>query len=369
MTFHIIRNDITKVAADAIVNSANPLPIYAGAVDRSIYLAAGARKLLAEREKIGPIPVGSAAYTPAFALPAKYIIHTVGPVWVDGEHSEVEALHSCYKESLKLAENLGCKSIAFPIISSGAYRFPKDLALQAAIAEIYFFLMHHPIDIYLVVYDQDTLAFSSGMFSDIREYINERYIEDREKVAIDAAGKGDVTVSGSLVSKAAAQGTVSPAVLDRINAYREGLWESYAALRNASASNHGQMSSKGPDEIFQTEDVSFGEFLCDLIAEKGMKNSEVYRAANISKQAFSQIKNNNTKPLRPTVAGFAVALHLTENEAELLYQKAGFYLSDGASDRFDYVVRSFLRKHKYNVVENNIVLYQYGLPQLGSNRQ
>ena len=120
MPFQIIRNDITKVAADAIVNSANPNPIYAGAVDRSIYLAAGASELLAERQKIGPIAVGSAVYTPAFNLPAKYIIHTVGPIWIDGEHGEFDSVHSCYTESLKLANELGCQRIAFHMNSSGA---------------------------------------------------------------------------------------------------------------------------------------------------------------------------------------------------------------------------------------------------------
>ena len=132
MPFQIIRNDITKVEADAIVNTANPIVTYAGAVDRSIYLAAGTEELLKEREKIGPISVGEAACTPAFNLHAKYIIHTVGPVWNDGQHGEAEALRSCYRNSLKIALGLECESIAFPLIATGAYGYPKDRAMEAA---------------------------------------------------------------------------------------------------------------------------------------------------------------------------------------------------------------------------------------------
>jgi O-acetyl-ADP-ribose deacetylase (regulator of RNase III) len=353
------------VAADAIVNSANPLPIYAGAVDRSIYLAAGPRKLLAEREKIGTIEVGSAAYTPAFALPAKYIIHTVGPSWVDGEHGEVDALHSCYKESLKLAESLGCQSIAFPIISSGAYRFPKDLALQAAISEISSFLLHHSMDIYLVVYDQDALHFSYQLFHDIQEFIDENYVDDREQEALNAASNGDMTVSGSLVSKGTSQGIISPAVLDRINTYREELHSKYAVLEKSNAS-HGPVSPIDLEKISRTEEENFGEYLCSLIAEKGKKNSEVYQDAGISKQAFSQIKYSKKPPLRSTVAGFAVALHLTEAEAEILFEKAGYSLSK--TQKFDLVVRYFLQNPQFSVYDANDALEKYGLPLLGSNR-
>lgn len=366
MPFQIIRNDITKVAADAIVNSANPLPIYAGAVDRSIYLAAGPRKLLAEREKIGTIEVGSAAYTPAFALPAKYIIHTVGPSWVDGEHGEVDALHSCYKESLKLAESLGCQSIAFPIISSGAYKFPKDLALQAAISEISSFLFHHSMDVYLVVYDQDALHFSNRLFHDIQEFIDENYVDDKEQEALDAASNGDMTVSGSLVSKGTSQGIISPAVLDRINSYRDGLQKKYAALGSSPTAVYAD-PSKAVEEISQAEEVTFGEYLCNMIAEKGMKTSQVYKATNITRQAFSRIRNNETRPLRQTVAGFAVALHLTEKEAEIFFVKAGYSLSK--TQKFDLILRYFLQNPQFDIDDANDALDKYGLPLLGNNRK
>ena len=366
MPFQIIRNDITKVAADAIVNSANPNPIYAGAVDRSIYLAAGARKLLAEREKIGHIAVGSASYTPAFNLPAKYIIHTVGPVWIDGEHSEAASVRSCYTESLKLANDLGCRSIAFPIISSGAYHFPKDLALEAATSAIYAFLLHHEMDVYLVVYDQDAFDYSGKIFQGIREFISEDYIDEQNQAAINAAADGDLSVSSSLISKGVAKGLIPQETLDKINSHKEELKSKYGSTINLPAVQIPNQTGPDLEEILQQDEFHFGDYLCKLIAEKGMKNSEAYSAANISKQAFSQIKYSKNPPLRSTVAAFAVALHLSEAEAERLFESAGYSLSK--TQKYDRAVRYFLRNHKYNVVENNIVLDNFGLPQLGSNR-
>lgn len=366
MPFQIIRNDITKVAADAIVNSANPNPIYAGAVDRSIYLAAGASELLAERQKIGPIPVGSAVYTPAFKLPAKYIIHTVGPVWVDGEHGEFDSVHSCYTESLKLANELGCQSIAFPMISSGAYHFPKDLALQAATSAIYAFLLHHEMDVYLVVYDQDAFGYSGKLFQKIRAFIDEDYIDEQKKAAIIAATEGDLTVSTSLLMDGVSEGLVDQETLDEIIHHKEELQSEFKFSGVSPTHPKKEKDDSTLEDILQQDESSFGDYLCELIAEKGMKNPEAYNAANISKQAFSQIKYSSNPPLRSTVAAFAVALHLTEAEAEMLFERAGYSLSN--TQKYDRAIRFFLRNHKYNVVENNIVLYQSGLPQLGTNR-
>ena len=366
MPFQIIRNDITKVAADAIVNSANPNPIYAGAVDRSIYLAAGASELLAERQKIGPIPVGSAVYTPAFNLPAKYIIHTVGPVWVDGEHGEFDSVHSCYTKSLKLANELRCQSIAFPMISSGAYHFPKDLALQAATSAIYAFLLHHEMDVYLVVYDQDAFGYSGKLFQNIRAFIDEDYIDEQKKAAIIAATEGDLTVSTSLLMDGVSEGLVDQETLDEIIHHKEELQSEFKFSGVSPTHPKKEKNDSTLEDILQQNESSFGDYLCELIAEKGMKNSEAYNAANISKQAFSQIKYSSNPPLCSTVAVFVVALHLTEAEAEKLFEKAGYSLSN--TQKYDRAIRFFLRNHKYNVVENNIVLYQSGLPQLGTNR-
>ena len=179
MPLHIIRNDISRVSADAIVNTANPQVAVGAGVDQAIYEAAGWPQLLAEREKIGPMEPGQAAATPAFALDAKYIIHTVGPVWQGGNFGEREAVASCYRQSLKLAGDLECESIAFPLISTGTYGFPKDEALRIAIDEISAFLFTHDMTVYMVVYDREAFVISSKAFSDIRSYIEERDVKQR----------------------------------------------------------------------------------------------------------------------------------------------------------------------------------------------
>ena len=172
MPFQIIRNDITKVEADAIVNTANPHPVIGRGTDTAIYEAAGLEELLAERERIGEIPRGHAAATPAFNLPAKHIIHTVGPKWIDGSHGEEETLRSCYRESLELAEQLGCESVAFPLLASGNYKYPKELAIRTATSVIYDFLMSNDMMVYLVVYDKRAFDLSGKIFPDVQDYLD-----------------------------------------------------------------------------------------------------------------------------------------------------------------------------------------------------
>lgn len=176
MPFKIIRNDITKVKADVIVNTANPEPRYASGTDVAIYKAAGADDLLAERKKIGRIAPGEAAVTAAFALPAKYIIHTVGPAWIDGQHGEYDILRSCYRKSLLLAEQLGCESVAFPLIATGVYGFPKDQALEIALSVIREHLESSDIHVTLVVFGRSAYQLASGLTDRVEEYIDENYV-------------------------------------------------------------------------------------------------------------------------------------------------------------------------------------------------
>ena len=178
MPFQIIRNDITKVKADAIVNTANPDVAVGRGTDRAVYHAAGRDWLLAERKKIGIMHPGQAAHTPAFNLNAKYIIHTVGPAWIDGNHDEREILHSCYEKSLNLAAELSCRSIAFPLIATGSYGFPKDEALQIALAEIDKFLLSHEMEVILVVLGRKAFELSEKLVGDIEEYIDEHGIAE-----------------------------------------------------------------------------------------------------------------------------------------------------------------------------------------------
>lgn len=181
MPFKIVRNDITHVKADVIVNTANPKPIYASGTDLAVYQAAGADELLAERKKVGCIERGDIAVTGAYALNAKYIIHTVGPVWVDGKHEEFETLESCYAKSLQKALELGCDSIAFPLISTGVYGFPKDKALQIAVSVFSRFLLQNEMQIILVVFDKKSFQLSGQMVGEIDSFIDANYIKQKQR--------------------------------------------------------------------------------------------------------------------------------------------------------------------------------------------
>ena len=208
MPFQIIRNDITKVHADVIVNTANPQPRFGSGTDSAVYAAAGADKLLAERKKIGDIAPGQAAVTPAFALPATYIIHTVGPAWLDGQHGEQDILRACYENTLKLAAELNAASIAFPLIATGIYGFPKEAALNIALSEIGKFLLTHEMNVILVVLGQEALALSEQLVGAIDAYLDDQQVKTLEQMLrnpgdtfrqrlfrlIDERGLDDVTV-------------------------------------------------------------------------------------------------------------------------------------------------------------------------------
>lgn len=301
MPFEVIRNDITKVHADAIVNTANPLPVFAPGTDKAIYLAAGKDQLLEERRKIGMIPRGQAAITSAFALPARYIIHTVGPEWIDGHHQEEKLLTSCLKESLKLAVQHECGSIAFPLISTGVYGFPKEKALKIFTSVIYDFLMDNDMLVYLVIYDKESLDISSRLFQNIPDYI-----DDSTKIT-------DLK------------------------------------------------------EQLQQVDESFHECLIRLLIDCGMKNSEVYHRANITKQHFSKIISNpDYHPGKNTICALAIGMKLDLETAESLLEKAGYVLSH--SSKFDMAVEFFIRNGMYNIVDDNIILFDSGLELLGTGQ-
>ena len=179
MPFQIIRNDITKVEADAIVNTANPQPVIGSGTDRAIYQAAGEELLLAERKKIGEIPVGRAEVTSAFNLPAKYIIHTVGPAWIDGAHGEEDLLLAAYRAALAEAERLGCGSVAFPLLSAGCYAFPNDIALSVALRAFTDHLLEHDLNIILVLFSSEAFGLAGSVFDDLKSYIDDNYVDAR----------------------------------------------------------------------------------------------------------------------------------------------------------------------------------------------
>ena len=343
MPFEIIRNDIVHMQVDAIVNSANPRPIVGLGTDSRIHEAAGP-ELLAARQKIGSIPVGQAAITPAFRLHAKYVIHTVGPVWDGGSYGEEALLRSCYTESLKLARKYGCGSIAFPLIATNNYGFPRDRALQIAISAFSTFLMESEMQIYLVVFDKNAYALSEKLFHSISSYIDDHYVDRWEA---DTYGPDRNRIR-------------------QMNRRRRELDLHRSAVREelpTCAAAPALKASSLPDFLRQ-EDAGFSETLLRLIDKSGKKDPQIYKKANISKQHFSKIKNNpGYNPTKQTAVALALALELDLEQTKDLIGRAGYALSN--SSKFDLIIRYFIEQGNYDVMEINLALYEFDQNLLG----
>ncbi|MBF1172827.1 MAG: macro domain-containing protein [[Eubacterium] sulci] len=327
MPFEIVRNDIVNMKVDAIVNTANPRPIIGAGTDKAVHDKAGARLLLARKE-IGNIAVGEAAITPAFDLDANYVIHTAGPIWRDGKSSEEALLASCFKNSLRLAKEKECESIAFPLISTGSYGFPKPLALQIAVREISSFLMENEMQIYLVVFEKQSFELSEKLFKSVSSYIDANYVSDKMNLEYGTSKL-------------------------RRRDYEEML------LHESSY----EITSKMPnlDGMLNNLDRGFSETLLDLIDKTGKKDSEIYKKANVDRKLFSKIRNNvNYKPSKATALAFAIALELDLDETSDLLSRAGYALSQ--SSKFDVIVRYFIENKKYDIFELNSVLFEFDQP-------
>lgn len=326
MPLEIIRNDITKVHADAIVNAADPSLLGGGGTDGAIHKAAGSG-LLAECRDLGGCKAGVAKITKGYDLPAKYVIHTVGPVWRDGSSGEEKLLADCYKNSLKLAKQHKLESVAFPLISSGAFGYPRDKALSAAISAIGEFLLKNDMTVYLVVYDSASFMLSEKLFLSIKQYIDDNYIEER----------------ASNFSR------------DRI---RENL-----VRDNANATIFRRERSL--DDVVRNLDDTFSQMLLRLIDEKGMKDSETYKKANIDRKLFSKIRNDiYYRPSKQTAAAFAVALELNLDETRDLLARAGFALS--RSCVFDIIIQYFIEHDNYDIFEINEALFAFEQNLIGA---
>ena len=337
MAFEIVRNDITAMAVDAIVNTANPKPLVGAGTDTRIHEKAGPRLLLA-RKKIGEIPRGSAAITPAFRLQARYVIHTVGPVWQGGDFGEEAVLRSCYDSALQLALEHRCKSIAFPLISSGTYGFPKDKALQVAIAAFSSFLMEHEMQIYLVVFDRDAYSLSEKLFHKVASFIDEHFV-DRYRQSRPAPRPMDV------------ERNICPS-----RCATECIPEPLCAP---------SMAPMSLADLLKQEDAGFTENLLGRIDSTGKKDSEIYKRAGLTKQHFSKIRNNpQYKPTKATALALAIALELDLEETRDLISRAGYALTN--SSKFDLIVRYYIEQRIYNIVEINIALYEFDQPLLGA---
>lgn len=341
MPFQIIRNDITKAKADAIVNTANPKPIIGGGIDSAIYKAAGEEELLLERKKIGDIAPGEAVRTAAFCLHAKYIIHTVGPAWIDGKHGEREILHACYRNSLHEAAGLDCACIAFPLIATGVYGFPKDEALQIALEEISRFLLTHDMQVILVVFDRKAFELSGRLISGIEEFIDDNFVRAlRDTEYQDRIRRNE----------------------RKYHRFERTMEDAAPAMMEAPV--FPDAAGKSLDEFLDKTGDTFRQKLFQLIDERGMDDVTVYKKANIDRKVFSRIRcKEDYKPKKKTAVALCVALELDMQEMLDLLARAEIAFSP--SSRFDMVIAYFITKQIYDIFEINAALFKYGLPILG----
>lgn len=340
MPFEIVRNDITQMRVDAIVNTANPRPVIGSGVDAGIHRAAGP-ELLTAREKIGRIGVGEAAITPGFGLNAKFVIHTVGPVWRGGLLGERKLLRGCYEASLALAAENGCASIAFPLISTGNYGFPKDEALQIALDAIRCFLNDHEMLVSLVVFDRESFQLSRERYREVASFIDENYIQEQASRQFSLRGNRDAVEEFCAPMECAEA----------------------APPRESVPLPYGKPKPSLADLLAQT-DAGFSETLLKLIDKTGKKDSEIYTRANLSRQHFSKIRNNpHYQPTKPTAIALALALELNLDQTRDLIGRAGYALT--GSSKFDVIIMYFIREKNYNLFDINAALFEFDQSLLG----
>lgn len=327
MPLKIIRNDITKMSVDAIVNAANKTLLGGGGVDGSIHRAAG-KGLLRECKSLGGCETGNAKVTGAYNLPCKYIIHTVGPRWFGGTKNEKKLLESCYKTSLQLAKEYNCETVAFPLISSGVFGYPKERALKIAVDVIADFLFENDMTVYIVVFDKTAFKIGEKLFSDIEEYIDDNYVDIHK------------------------------------NSFARSKTLSIPNVMADMSETHAPFSMVDLDIKLKDIDESFSQMLLRLIDEKGMTDVECYKKANIDRKLFSKIRSDiHYKPSKQTVIAFAVSLQLTLSETEEMLKKAGFALSH--SNKFDIIIEYFICNGNYDIYEINEALFAFDQSLLG----
>lgn len=338
MPFTIVRDDITRLKVDAVVNAANTGLRRGGGVCGAIFKAAGEDALASACGKLAPIKTGEAVLTQGFKLPAKYVIHTAGPVYRGGKRGEEELLRACYINSLELAVKNHCESIAFPLISSGIYGYPKSAALRIATKAIRDFISQHDIDVMLVVFDKKAFAVSKELLGAVKSYVDEHYIEQH-------------TESRSRPLKAERQFfPYDSDYTQTVPCMAEPCMESLAAPLL--------------DDLVGSLDEPFSAMLLRLIDATGRKDAETYRRANIDRRLFSKIRSNaDYVPSKPTVLAFAIALELDLDQTRDLLERAGFALSH--SRKFDVIVEYFIQNRRYNIFEINEVLFRYDQQLLG----
>ena len=328
MALKIVRNDITKMNTEAVVNTANQYPLVGRGCDEAIYKAAGFDDLLNYRkEYIGEVEEGNAFITPGFALEAKYIIHAVSPLFIDGSHNEETKLRACYQNSLKIALENHIHSIAFPLIATGSFSYPKEEGLRIAVDEINAFLIHHPMDVYLVVYDSKAIHLAINLD------------EELDEDAITFCSESKCIKPEDLIEECLRS----------------------VPLKSASIKEFSESDESKLEERIKHISDTFSEYLMYIIKEKGLVNSDVYKKAIVDKKVFSKIKNNiNYHPQKSTVLQLCIGLELNLDETEDFLARAGYALSP--SDKTDIIFSYFIENEIYDMIEIDIQLEEHGLP-------
>jgi len=353
--FHIIRQDITKIECDAIINAADPTLLGRGGVDGSIHRAAGP-ELLRECIALGGCRTGEAKVTSGYLLPAKYVIHTVGPIWCGGDAGEEELLRSCYHSSFALAVSLGCETLAMPVISAGDFGYPGAAALRIAVESVRELLAEQDMTVYLTVFDRAMLDISHTYTRRVREYIDDNYVD-----------------SAALFRRARSAGAFSGSrpIKRRVEHRSEHIptFPMEASCSVDASDLPAKLSESEPHEndiaeLLRHIDDTFSVTLLKLIDKKGMTDVECYKKANVSKQTWYKIMNDKDyRPSKNTVLSFAIALSLSLTETEALLETVGLALSH--SSKFDVVIEYFLREEVYDVFLINEMLFKFDLPTLG----
>lgn len=420
MPLQILRNDITKMRVDAIVNAANSSLLGGGGVDGAIHRAAGPALLeecRAIRAREGGCRTGDARLTGAGRLPCRYVIHTVGPVWQGGRQGEAELLASCYRRSLDLAAEKGCETVAFPLISAGAYGYPKQEALRIAVDTIRAWLQAsgpEEMAVSLVVFDKAAFEVSSGQYAAVAAYIDDHYVEAHAEPAsmavarknralqnlLKGTGRGgkkhalfgldaapDAEIAEDAVPPAVAPPPAVPGMAggpgkppapptaaaaplaDIAPQVTPAAPFAPAAPQAAPAAPFASAASQAAPaslrEALRSLDESFAEMLLRKIDERGITDAACYKKANISRKLFSKIRADRLyRPSKPTALAFALSLELRLDETQELLRKAGFALSH--SSKFDVIVEYFILNGVYDVMRVNEALFAFDQPLLGS---
>ena len=378
MPLKIVRNDITKMQVDVIVNTANPKPKYSSGTDTAVYKAAGEEELLRARSEIGYLEEGEVAITSGFDLPAKYIIHAVSPRYHDGKSGEEKKLRECYKKSLHLATEYQCKSIAFPLISTGNFGYPKEEGMRIALDEINAYLMKQDIMVYLVVFDSVSTKLGLNLYPELEDYIDQKYVCEKQEEEYEDSSLGTI-LEQDCINDVNTKDSIFDSPCEVPSFFRRKLFAGASSISSKSSKSRsaavaeayldsdkeyeGFLKKKEStlEDRMQHLSDTFQEYLLYLIEEKQLTNAEVYKRAIITKQLFSKIKlNPEYHPDKATAMRLCVGAMLNLDEVRDLLARAGYALSP--CDKRDIIFSFFIEHEIYDMIEIDITLEEHGLP-------